>query len=225
MQKNIIVTIDGPSGSGKSTTAKFVAQQLGFTYLDTGAMFRAVALFTLRNDLQKNLENLVEHLSEIDIHMEYSDGKTTVYLNGEDVSTEIRTLEVSNLVSPVSAIPEVRTFLLKQQRKIGEVQSIVLDGRDTGTVVFPNADVKFFLIASIEMRAIRRFNELKQLGKEANLDDIKHNLEERDRIDSTRNVAPLKKAEDAIEVDTSNISIDEQVSLVIEEIHRKLGKG
>ncbi len=225
MGKNFIVTIDGPAGSGKSTTAKKVADVLSFTYLDTGALYRAVALYTILNGYANNFQKLIENLKNIHIEIFYKEGKTKVFLNGEDVSQKIRTLEVSSLVSPISAIPEVREYLLSIQREIAKNSNVILDGRDTGTVVFPNADVKIFLIADVNKRAERRLKELKEMGQEATFEEVVANLKERDEKDSTRAIAPLKKAEDAKEIDTSNITIEEQVERVIQLVREKMRKG
>ncbi|HOM64529.1 MAG TPA: (d)CMP kinase [Ignavibacteriales bacterium] len=225
MGKNFIVTIDGPAGSGKSTTAKKVADALFFTYLDTGALYRAVAFYAISNGFTKDFQKLIENLKNIHIEIFYKEGKTTVILNGEDVSQKIRTLEVSSLVSPISAIPEVRKYLLSIQREIAKNSNVILDGRDTGTVVFPNADIKIFLVADVNKRAERRLKELKEMGQEATFEEVVANLKERDEKDSTRAIAPLKKADDAIEIDTSNITIEEQVERVIQLVREKMQKG
>lgn len=225
MGKNFIVTIDGPAGSGKSTTAKKVADALSFTYLDTGALYRAVAFYAISNGYTKDFQKLIENLKNIHIEIFYKEGKTTVILNGEDVSQKIRTLEVSSLVSPISAIPEVRKYLLSIQREIAKNSNVILDGRDTGTVVFPNADIKIFLVADVNKRAERRLKELKEMGQEATFEEVVANLKERDEKDSTRAIAPLKKADDAIEIDTSNITIEEQVERVIQLVREKMQKG
>ncbi|HOJ36805.1 MAG TPA: (d)CMP kinase [Ignavibacteriales bacterium] len=222
MGKNFIVTIDGPAGSGKSTTAKKVADALFFTYLDTGALYRAVAFYAISNGFTKDFQKLIENLKNIHIEIFYKEGKTTVILNGEDVSQKIRTLEVSSLVSPISAIPEVRKYLLSIQREIAKNSNVILDGRDTGTVVFPNADIKIFLVADVNKRAERRLKELKEMGQEATFEEVVANLKERDEKDSTRAIAPLKKADDAIEIDTSNITIEEQVERVIQLVREKM---
>ncbi|HOL80248.1 MAG TPA: (d)CMP kinase [Ignavibacteriales bacterium] len=222
MGKNFIVTIDGPAGSGKSTTAKKVADALSFTYLDTGALYRAVAFYAISNGFTKDFQKLIENLKNIHIEIFYKEGKTTVILNGEDVSQKIRTLEVSSLVSPISAIPEVRKYLLSIQREIAKNSNVILDGRDTGTVVFPNADIKIFLVADVNKRAERRLKELKEMGQEATFEEVVANLKERDEKDSTRAIAPLKKADDAIEIDTSNITIEEQVERVIQLVREKM---
>jgi len=222
MGKNFIVTIDGPAGSGKSTTAKKVADALSFTYLDTGALYRAVAFYAISNGYANDFQKLIENLKNIHIEIFYKEGKTTVILNGEDVSQKIRTLEVSSLVSPISAIPEVRKYLLSIQREIAKNSNVILDGRDTGTVVFPNADIKIFLVADVNKRAERRLKELKEMGQEATFEEVVANLKERDEKDSTRAIAPLKKADDAIEIDTSNITIEEQVERVIQLVREKM---
>lgn len=225
MEKYFIITIDGPAGSGKSTTAKKVADVLSFTYLDTGALYRAIAYFAIENGCANNFDLLIQHLNDINIDISYQQGVTTVILNGKDISSKIRTLEVSSLVSPISAIPEVREFLLSKQRAIAEYSNVILDGRDTGTVVFPNADLKIFLVADLKKRAERRLKELQELGQTATLDEVMENLRKRDEADSSRTIAPLKKAEDAIEIDTSNLTIEQQVEKVLELVHQKIRKG
>lgn len=225
MKKYFIITIDGPAGSGKSTTAKKVADVLSFTYLDTGALYRAIAYFAIENGYANNFDLLIQHLNDINIDISYQQGVTTVILNGKDISSKIRTLEVSSLVSPISAIPEVRDFLLSKQRAIAEYSNVILDGRDTGTVVFPNADLKIFLVADLKKRAERRLKELQELGQTVTLDEVMENLRKRDEADSSRTIAPLKKAEDAIEIDTSNLTIEQQVEKVLELVHQKIRKG
>jgi len=225
MGNKFIITIDGPSGSGKSTTAKRIANELNITYLDTGAMYRAVAYYAIEEGYENNFQKLIENLDKINIDIQYRDRKTIVHLNGKDITEEIRTLKVSNLVSPISAIPKVRNFLLEKQRSIAQNSSVILDGRDTGTVVFPDADVKIYLIADIDKRAERRLKELQEAGHKANFEEVKNNLINRDLIDSNREIAPLKKAVDAIEVDTSNITIEQQVSQILNIIREKLERA
>lgn len=236
--KKIIIAIDGPAGSGKSTTAKFVAQRLGYIYIDTGAMYRTVTLAWMRKfplvDKEKELNRIISSYQqnpnnaeqtannpffqlteEINIELiNTSNGQKTL-LDGEDVSEEIRTPDVTKYVSPVSAIAVVRERMTNIQRKIGENGGVVMDGRDIGTVVFPNAQLKIYLIASIEARALRRSLELKEKGIMVNVDELKQQIIERDKYDSSRNISPLRKAEDAIEIDTSYITIEEQTEKVI----------
>ena len=209
--KEFIVTVDGPAGSGKSTIAKIIAKKYGFTYLDTGAMYRMIALYALENsiDLQdsKAIETMLKN-TKLDIV------GNQFFLNGKDVSDEIRTPRVSAIVSPVSAIKEVRVKLVDLQREISKGKSVILDGRDIGTVVFPSGDVKIYLVASPEERAKRRLKEYEEKGVEADYESVLASIKERDFIDSTRKESPLKKAEDAHEIDSSTMSIDEVVEVI-----------
>lgn len=218
--KEFIVTVDGPAGSGKSTIAKIIAKKYGFTYLDTGAMYRMIALYALENsiDLQdsKAIETMLKN-TKLDIV------GNQFFLNGKDVSDEIRTPRVSAIVSPVSAIKEVRVKLVDLQREISKGKSVILDGRDIGTVVFPNGDVKIYLVASPEERAKRRLKEYEEKGVEADYESVLVSIKERDFIDSTRKESPLKKAEDAHEIDSSTMSIDEVVEVISKYIDEKIG--
>jgi len=213
--KKITIAIDGHSSCGKSTMAKALAQKVGYVYVDTGAMYRSVTLYALRHDLFREdgsikTEELETALKDIVIEQKLVDGKTTTFLNGENVERDIRTLEVSNHVSPVAALPFVRTALVAQQQRIGENGGIVMDGRDIGTVVFPHAELKIFVTASAEVRAQRRYDELKEKGMAADYDDILKNVQERDYIDSHRDVSPLRQADDALLLDNSHLTIAEQ---------------
>ena len=213
--KKITIAIDGHSSCGKSTMAKALAQKVGYVYVDTGAMYRSVTLYALRHDLFREdgsikTEELEAALKDIVIEQKLVDGKTTTFLNGENVERDIRTLEVSNHVSPVAALPFVRTALVAQQQRIGENGGIVMDGRDIGTVVFPHAELKIFVTASAEVRAQRRYDELKEKGMAADYDDILKNVQERDYIDSHRDVSPLRQADDALLLDNSHLTIAEQ---------------
>ena len=218
--KEFIVTVDGPAGSGKSTIAKIIAKKYGFTYLDTGAMYRMIALYALENsiDLQdsKAIETMLKN-TKLDIVV------NQFFLNGKDVSDEIRTPRVSAIVSPVSAIKEVRVKLVDLQREISKGKSVILDGRDIGTVVFPSGDVKIYLVASPEERAKRRLKEYEEKGVEADYESVLASIKERDFIDSTRKESPLKKAEDAHEIDSSTMSIDEVVEVISKYIDEKIG--
>ena len=218
--KEFIVTVDGPAGSGKSTIAKIIAKKYGFTYLDTGAMYRMIALYALENsiDLQdsKAIETMLKN-TKLDIV------GNQFFLNGKDVSDEIRTPRVSEIVSPVSAIKEVRVKLVDLQREISKGKSVILDGRDIGTVVFPSGDVKIYLVASPEERAKRRLKEYEEKGVEADYESVLASIKERDFIDSTRKESPLKKAEDAHEIDSSTMSIDEVVEVISKYIDEKIG--
>ena len=213
--KKITIAIDGHSSCGKSTMAKDLAREVGYVYVDTGAMYRSVTLYALRNGLFNADGSIKEtelesQMSDIRIDQRLVDGKTVTFLNGEDVEREIRTLEVSNHVSPIATLAFVRTALVAQQQRMGAEGGIVMDGRDIGTVVFPNAELKVFVTASAEVRAQRRYDELKQKGMEADYEDILKNVQERDYIDSHREVSPLKQADDAILLDNSNMTIPEQ---------------
>lgn len=215
----MIVAIDGPAATGKSTSAKLVAQKLGFTYMDTGAMYRCVTLSVLRNHIaladQEALQLLIQ---EMDIHFDKTDDKLVVCLNKEDVSTLIRKPEVTSHVSAVSALPQVRNHMVAIQRKSAKNQDCVIEGRDIGTIVFPKADVKFFLVADDFVRAKRRQLDLKAIGEEKTIDDLVEEIRRRDRFDSERSHSPLKKADDAIEVDTSQLTIDEQVDFMVNKV-------
>ncbi|WP_166966241.1 (d)CMP kinase [Yeosuana marina] len=220
-QKKIIIAIDGFSSTGKSTVAKQLAKQLGYIYVDSGAMYRAITYFAMTNGfIDENgfdVDGLISKLEDIHVSFKFNKdlGFAEVYLNGINVEKEIRTLEVSNFVSKVSAIPEVRKQLVKQQHQLGLQKGIVMDGRDIGTVVFPDAELKLFMTASAETRALRRYDELKAKGDDVSFEDVLNNVQERDHLDSTRKDSPLYKAEDAIEIDNSNLSLDEQFDKIL----------
>ena len=215
----MIIAIDGPAATGKSTSAKLVAEKLDFKYLDTGAMYRCVTLLTLRNSVKINSNHHLDSLLKgFQLDIKKNEDEYIFYLNGEDVSKEIRRSDVTKNVSAVSALLIVRKTLVKIQRKIAEDQNCVVEGRDIGTVVFPNADVKFFLVAEPVVRAKRRQLDLKILGEEKTIDSLIKEIHDRDRYDSQREVSPLSMAIDAIEVDTTNMSIDEQVDFMVNKI-------
>lgn len=218
--KNYIIALDGPAGSGKSTIAKIIAKNFNLTYLDTGAMYRMVALYILENNINFNNVTAVEKILD-SIQVDIIDNK--FILNGKDVSLEIRTPEVTKIVSPVSAIKAVRVKLVDLQRKISKGKKVILDGRDIGTVVFPNANLKIFLIASPEERAKRRVKDYASKGISENFETVMKDIIERDHSDATREESPLKKAEDAIEVDTSSLNIDETVQVISNLIKEKIG--
>ena len=221
MSKNLVIAIDGPAGSGKSTTAQLVAQKLGFIYIDTGAMYRAITHLAIRNNALGNNDKIIELAANSDVDLKFENGVTSISINWEDLTDKIRTLDVNNNVSDVSKIEEVRNILVKKQREIGsKTTSVVMEGRDIATVVFPNADVKIFLTATIDERAKRRAKEYAENGTEIPVTAIKDNLKSRDHIDSSREVSPLVKAEDAIIVDTSYVTIEEQVNLILQEVKR-----
>jgi CMP/dCMP kinase len=217
MSRKIIIAIDGPAGSGKSTSAKMVAQKLGYLYIDTGAMYRAVTYLALKNNIINDIDEVSELAKNVNIELSYIDGKTYVKADGVDITDEIRTFEVNSNVSPVSKIAEVRKALVEKQQIMGRQNSgVVMEGRDIATVVFPDADIKIFLTAEIDKRAERRMKEFSEKGNSFSIDEVKNNLIERDNIDSTREVSPLRKADDAYVVDTSSVTIDEQVNMIID---------
>lgn len=213
--KPVAVAIDGPVGAGKSSIAREAAKRLGFIYCDTGALYRAVGLFCVRNGVDtKNAAGVASQLDKIHIEIRLIDGTQLVFLNGENVSEEIRLPEISMAASAVSAVPEVRAALLDLQRETAAKSSAIMDGRDIGTVVLPNADVKIFLTASPEIRAKRRFDELKAKGGNTTFEDVLRDLNERDYADTHRETAPLKQAEDAVLADTSELDFEQSVELV-----------
>lgn len=215
-KRHIIIAIDGPSGTGKSTTAKLVAKDLGLTYLDTGAMYRAITFAALEKNIgPEDADALARLLGTVDIRF---DANNRILIDGVNREAEIRSKRVTEAVSLYSAIPEVRKVLTEAQRKIASETSSILDGRDIGTAVFPHADFKFFLVTDIKVRAKRRFLECRQKGIEMSLEEIEKNLAERDRIDSSRETAPLKKADDAIEIDTTQLSIQQQVKEIEDRV-------
>lgn len=223
MSKNLIIAIDGPAGSGKSTSAKLIAQRLGYFYIDTGAMYRAVTLMAIKKNVLTKHDEIIKLAQDADISLQFKESKTEVYLSGENITDEIRTQKVNLLVSDISKIEGVRKALVEKQQEIAKSgKGIVMEGRDIGTVVFPDADVKIFLTASIELRAKRRLQEFS--GSEISFDEVKNNILQRDVTDSTRELSPLIKAPDAVEIDTSSYSIDEQVEIILNQIKRAASK-
>ncbi|MBT3608499.1 MAG: (d)CMP kinase [Candidatus Marinimicrobia bacterium] len=213
----MIIAIDGPSASGKSTTAKGVAEKLGITHVDTGAMYRAVTLGLKLSEISPDDEaGVCQYLSEIEL---YFDANNKIHLNGIDVSHEIRSGDISSRVSAVSAIPEVREKMVIIQRRIAGEQNCVLEGRDIGTVVFPNAEFKFFLIADIDVRAKRRLIELEKMGETKSISELIEDIRRRDQLDSSRDHSPLIQADDAIPIDTSQLTINEQIKKIINHIN------
>ena len=218
-ENKIIVAIDGYSSCGKSTIAKALAKYAGYTYVDTGAMYRAIGLYTLRKGLTEQADILAA-LPQIEVGFVQVDGAQHVTLNGEDVEAYIRTLEVGNKASEISQIKEVRAFLVAQQQKMGEAKGIVMDGRDIGTVVFPNAELKLFLTASPEVRAQRRYDELVGKGEQPDYAAVLQDVNERDYRDTHRAESPLRQADDAIVVDNSNMTPDEQMRVIYDYFDR-----
>lgn len=218
--KKINIAIDGFSACGKSTLAKALAKVLHFAYVDSGAMYRAVTLFFLDNHISlENLSQVKKALTEIEIHFSRIKGENKIFLNNVDVSDEIRTMRVNENVSQVAAIPEVRRQMVALQQKTGKKKSVVMDGRDIGTVVFPDAELKIFLNADVDIRTQRRYDELLAKGEKVNKQAIKKNLEERDYIDSHRHDSPLRKADTAIELDNSYLTPEEQLALVLKWVN------
>lgn len=229
--KKITIAIDGHSSCGKSTMAKDLAKKIGYVYVDTGAMYRAVTLFALRNNLFEEdgavkVDELEKRMDEIKISFKFNTEtqRPDTYLNGERVEKEIRGMEVSNHVSPIAAIGFVREAMVAQQQRMGKKGGIVMDGRDIGTVVFPNAELKVFVTATAEVRAQRRYDELKGKGQEADYEEILKNVQERDYIDSHREVSPLRQAEDALLLDNSNMTIPEQNEWLLKQYELRIQK-
>jgi cytidylate kinase len=224
----IVVAIDGHSSCGKSTIAKAVAAKFGYIFIDSGAMYRAVTLYALRHNLvtdgEVKREELISALPQIKIEFRYNPAnqKSDTYLNGENVEEEIRQLPVSQNVSPVATIAEVREAMVRFQREMGKNKGIVMDGRDIGTVVFPDAELKLFVTATAEIRARRRFDELIAKGDAVSYNEILQNVQERDHIDSTREASPLRKADDALVLDNSNMTEEEQLEWVISKVEERL---
>ena len=220
----ISIAIDGPAGAGKSTIAKTVAKKLSFIYVDTGALYRAIGLYALKSNL--NSENkVIFSLKEIKVDLKFENNSQKVFLCDEDVSEKIRTPEVSMMASKVSAISAVREFLFDLQRDLARKNNVIMDGRDIGTVILPDADVKIFLTASSEKRAQRRYKELVEKGLQVSYDDILNDIIKRDADDSNREIAPLKVAQDAILVDTSEYNLEESINLILNVIKNKLKRG
>ncbi len=226
-RKNFIIAIDGYSSTGKSTLAKELADKLGFLYIDTGAMYRAVTLYAMEKGFLKpgffDKKKLIEDLKNIHIEFKKNPetGKAEVYLNGKNIEKEIRSMEVSRFVSLVAEVPEVRKKLVAEQRKMASDYNVVMDGRDIGSVVFPDADLKIFMTASPQVRAKRRYNELKEKGMEVSFEEVLQNVTQRDKIDSTREDSPLVKTPDAIELDNSDLSKEEQFEYVLNLVKQR----
>ncbi len=218
MDKKITIAVDGFSSCGKSTLAKQLAAKLGYVYIDSGAMYRAVTLYALRNNMivdeELDTKKLIASLDDVKIHFELNaNGEPQTFLNGTNVEREIRKIYVSQWVSPVAAVPEVRHVMVAQQQKMGEAKGVVMDGRDIGTTVFPNAELKIFVTAEVDVRAQRRYDEMLSKGEPADMAEVKQNLQERDRIDQSRAESPLRKADDAVVLDNSHITREEQLQI------------
>lgn len=228
MDKKITIAIDGFSSTGKSTVAKRLAKELEYIYVDTGAMYRAVTLYMMRklfvSEGNFDEEAIIRHLPFVSLQFKYNEdlGYGEMYLNEENVEKEIRYMEVSQQVSKVSAIPEVRKMLVEQQQEMGKEKGIVMDGRDIGTVVFPDAELKIFMTASTETRAQRRYDELKGRGDNVDFDEVLKNVKDRDFMDSTREDSPLIMAEDAVEFDNSNLGLDDQFDKILQIVKDKI---
>ena len=221
----MIIAIDGPAASGKSTSAKLLADKLNFLYLDTGAMYRCIALAVVENQIDINNEqSLKDFIKNFKLEMRTVDGVSVFSINGENVSKKIRTSSVSKKVSEISAIPSIRKYMVNMQRSFAKNTKCVVEGRDIGTVVFPEATIKFFMIASVEVRAKRRQLELRRLGEEIALKDLQEDIEARDKYDSERSHSPLKKAFDAIEIDTTNMTLREQLSVMVKNVNLKINR-
>ena len=216
------IAIDGPAGAGKSTIARLVAKELSFIYVDTGAMYRAMALYLLRREVNRDdTEQIGNICQDADISIEYQNGEQIVLLNGENVNSYLRTEEVGNMASVSSAVPRVREKLLSLQRKLAKDMSVVMDGRDIGTTILPDADVKIYLTASSLTRAKRRYLELQEKGTVCNLDEIQKDIEERDQRDMNREISPLRQAEDAVLVDSSDLTIQQVVDRILQIFRSK----
>lgn len=222
-QDVIAVAIDGPAGAGKSTIARAAAAQLGFVYVDTGALYRTIGLAVCRRGIDgTDVSGILATLPEIQVGLTYQDGAQHVLLDGEDVSDAIRTPQISTYASQVSSVPEVRAYLLDLQRDLARRQSVIMDGRDIGTVILPDAKVKIFLTASPEKRAARRCAELREKGQDVTVEGILADMERRDALDASRAVAPLKQAEDAVLVDTSDLTLEQSIDAVLTVIRDKM---
>ncbi len=218
----INVAIDGPAGAGKSTVAKAAAKELGYIYVDTGALYRSIALNAVRNGVIDSEQGIIDMLAETKVELKHENGTQVVYLNGEDVSSLIRTPEISMGASKVSAIAQVRSFLLDLQRDIAKTNNVIMDGRDIATVVLPNAQVKIFLFASPECRAQRRYKELLEKGEKVNYEDVLADVEQRDYQDSHREIAPLKPSEQSIMADTSDCTLQQSIDMVVNIIKENI---
>jgi cytidylate kinase len=220
--KELIIAIDGPAASGKSTTAREVARRLKYIYIDSGAMYRAVTLKALRENISvKNMDQVAELAEKLELEFERNDHKTIIFMDGVNVSEEIRTPEIDRNISPVAANPAVRKIMVKKQQMMGKNGGVVMDGRDIGTVVFPKADLKIFMIASVTERAIRRKKEMEQKGVQLDIEKVETDIEYRDQQDQSRAFGPLKKANDAVEINTTRLTIEEQITKILELVRER----
>ena len=219
-----VIAIDGPAASGKSTLAKYLADKLGYLYIDTGAMYRAITYYALENNIAEDEDAVVESVKGLDIKLRYKNGVTSVFINGKDITDKIRSPEVNAKVSDISKIKDVRTELVKLQQNFGNSNNLVVEGRDTTTVVFPEADLKIFLTAEVSERARRRYLEFKEKDVDIELSEVEKSIKNRDRIDSGRDVSPLKKADDAIELDTTNLTVDQEIDSIVNIVEDLTGE-
>lgn len=220
MSKYFIIAIDGPAGSGKSTIAKMVAERLGFIFVDTGAMYRAITYTTLKAKIADKVEEVEKLLPEISMSLKFENGLTRVFIADEEVTEFLRSPEVNSMVSEIAAIPAVRNKLVEIQQELAHKNNLVAEGRDTTTVVYPNADVKVFLTANVDVRAQRRLKEFKEKNANITFEEVKANIAKRDKIDSGRDHSPLRKAVNALEIDSSNTTIEEEVETIIEHVNK-----
>ncbi len=225
MSEKFLIAIDGPAGAGKSTVAKMIAAKLGYVYLDTGAMYRAVTTIALEKEIADNVGAVIDLSKNIELKLAFENGVTRVFVDDEEITDRIRTPQVNAKVSDISRIPEVRQEMVRIQKKMGEEGNLISEGRDTTTVVFPNADLKIFLTATLEERAKRRYLEYKEKGVDTTLEEVKKSIENRDHIDSTRKVSPLKKAESAFEIDSTNMKIEEEIEIILDKLKKLDGRS
>lgn len=221
LQKKYVIAIDGLSATGKSSVAKKIANRLSIVYVDTGAMYRTCAYYFITNHIEISEENAVKHMNEIDIKLSYNDGSMAIFLNNEDVTDKIRTSEISMGASNISKIAYVREKLVDMQRKVGENSSVVMDGRDIGSVVFPNADLKVYLDADSKVRAIRRKRDLEKIGQHLSIEEIEEDIKKRDFQDMNRENSPLIKVKDAVAIDTTDMSVEDVVNYIINLLKEK----
>ena len=223
--KKIIIAIDGPAGSGKSTTAKLVAEKMNYLYIDTGAMYRAVTYMAMEKNILEDTQAIVDLLQKSNLNLSYENSETRVFIGDEEVTEQIRSKEVNDQVSYISTIAGVRRQLVQLQQHMGNEGGVVMEGRDIGTVVYPHAELKIFMVAALDTRAERRLREFEIKGKHPSFTDVKDNLAKRDNIDSSRTLNPLVKAEGAVEVDTTHLTIEEQVDFIVKLAKKRVSQG